>query len=194
MSQKRDFYTQIRINNIKTLFLFFFFFVLIIGLGWLIGFIFDNVYAGIILTAIIAVIYSVIVFFAGDRMVLALMGAKPANRNDHAYYINTVEGLAIAAGIPTPKAYIIETDSLNAFATGRNPEHAAVTVTTGLLKKLTREELEGVVAHEVAHIKNYDIRTMLIASILVGVVILLSDFIFRIVIFGGGSRRSSGDG
>ncbi len=194
MSQKTNFYSQIRRNNFKTALLFILFFVLILGLGWLVGFYFDNIYVGLIITLIIASMYSVVAYFFGSQMILKLMGAKEVKKSDYPYYVNTVEGLAIAAGIPTPKAYIIDTPALNAFATGRDPSHAAVTVTKGLLEKLNREELEGVVAHEVAHIKNYDIRTMLIAGILVGIVIILSDFIFRVAIFGGSNRRSGSDG
>ena len=194
MSTKVNFYNQIRANNFRTFLLFVLFFILILGLGATFGFFLGDPIFGLIITSIIGIIYGLIAFFAGDRMVLKFMGAKEASKQDYAYYVNTVEGLAIAAGIPTPKAYIIDTPALNAFATGRDPKHGAVTVTTGLLNKLNREELEGVVAHEIAHIKNYDIRTMLIASILVGIVIIISDFMLRSAIFGGLSGGSRGGG
>lgn len=170
-------------------------FVFIIAIiGGFIGLMYGNMIFASIIVGFFAFIYALIAYFAGANMVLALSGAKLANKQDHAYYINTVEGLAIAAGIPTPKAYIIDDPSLNAFATGRDPKHAAVTVTTGLLQKLNRQELEGVVAHEIAHIKMYDIRTMLIASVMVGLVIMLSDFMLRSVFFSTHSRRSNNGG
>ncbi len=194
MSGKVDFYTQIWANNVKTILLFVVFFLIIIGLGWIIGFFFDNIYVGLSITLIVATLYSFIAYFAGSQIVLKLTGAREVTKAEYPYYVNTVEGLAIAAGLPTPKAYVIDTPALNAFATGRNHNHAAVTVTTGLMEKLNREELEGVVAHEIAHIKNLDIRTMLIAGVLVGIVVFLADFIFRVAIFGGGQRRSGGDG
>jgi heat shock protein HtpX len=117
--------------------------------------------------------------------------AYPANRRDHAHYINSVEGLAIAAQIPTPKIYVLPDESINAFATGRNPEHASIAVTEGAIKKLNRVELEGVIAHEMGHIKNYDMRLMTITVILVGLIALLSDFFLRGMIFGGGDDNNN---
>ena len=122
-------------------------------------------------------------------MILTMTRAKPADRKKYPHFVNTVEGLAIAAGIKKPKAYVIEDDALNAFATGRDPEHASITVTTGLLNKMNRLELEGVVAHEMSHIKNYDIRVMMLAAVMVGLTILLSDFLLRSFLWGGGGRK-----
>ncbi|MFH1510467.1 MAG: M48 family metallopeptidase, partial [Candidatus Woesearchaeota archaeon] len=124
--------------------------------------------------------------------VLSISKAKPANKQEHAYLVNTVEGLAIAAGIPTPKAYVIQEESINAFATGRDPKHASIAVTTGALRKLKRAELEGVIAHEMSHIKNYDIRIMMLVAVLVGVTVLLSDMLLRTFIYGGGRRGKGG--
>ena len=125
---------------------------------------------------------------------LTLSRAKPVTKKEYPHLYHSVEGLSLAAGIPTPKAYVIEDKALNAFATGRNPKEGAVVVTTGLLEKLNREEVEGVLAHEISHIKNYDVRAMMIAAIMTGVVILLSDFMLRSFLWGGGRRRSSGGG
>jgi heat shock protein HtpX len=117
-----------------------------------------------------------------------MSGAKEAQKPEHAYLINTVEGLSIAAGIPMPKVYVIEDTALNAFATGRDPKNSYVAVTSGLLKKLNRQELEGVLAHEISHIKNYDIRVMMLAAVMVGVTVLLSDFLLRSFLWGGKDR------
>ena len=121
-----------------------------------------------------------------------MSGAKEVNKKDYPHLVNTVEGLAIAAGIQTPKIYIIEDSAINAFASGRDPKHAAVTVTSGALKRLNREELEGVIGHEMSHIKNYDVRFMMLTVMLVGVIVLLSDLIFRMFWFG--PRRSNEKG
>ena len=115
--------------------------------------------------------------YAGDKIILSLSGARNADRDDYPHYINSVEGLALAAGLPTPKAYVIDDTAPNAFATGRDPEHSAICVTTGLLELMNRVELEGVIAHEMSHIKNYDSRLMMIISILVGFIALLADWI-----------------
>jgi heat shock protein HtpX len=125
---------------------------------------------------------------------MSFANAKEVTKKDEPYLYHTIEGLALAAGIPTPKAYIIEDPAPNAFATGRNPENSAIAVTRGLLQKLNRQELEGVIAHEMAHIKNYDIRAMMISSVMVGVIMLLSHFLLRSFLFSGGGNRDSGRG
>lgn len=160
-------------------------------LGLLIGLVYGNVYLGAFLAMFAAAIYLLISYFTGDNMILTMTGAQEAKKSQYPHLVHTVEGLAIAAGIPTPKIYIIDDSALNAFATGRNPKHAAVTVTTGLLQKLNREELEGVIAHEVSHIKNYDIKFMLICVICVGIIVLLSDFLLRSFLWG---RRDNNRG
>ena len=112
-----------------------------------------------------------------------------ADRKKYPHLVNTVEGLAIAAGIPTPKIHVINDSAINAFATGRDPKHASVTVTTGAIQRLKRDELEGVIAHELAHVRNYDIRMMMFVVVLVGIIALLSDFFLRSMIYGRGGRR-----
>ncbi len=191
---KTNFYREIEQNNYRTLGLFLIFFIFIMGLGWLLGWYMQDMYFGFSVTLIFGVIYALIAYFLGSNIILTLSGAKEATKPEFTAYINMVEGLAIAAGIPTPKAYVIRDSALNAFATGISPKNAAVTVTTGLLERLNREELEGVIAHEIAHIQNRDIRTMLIASVLVGIVTILSDLFFRMTLFGGGNRSGEGRG
>jgi len=144
---------------------------------------------------VVAVLIAAAMAFAGywksDSVALAMSRAQPAERAQFAQYHNLVEGLCIAAGLPKPRLYVIEDDAPNAFATGRNPEHAAVAVTTGLLAKMNRVELEGVLAHELSHIKNYDILVSTLAVTMVGIVILLSDFAIRFLWWGGGRNSSS---
>src|SRR6185369_11039690 len=122
---------------------------------------------------------------------LSTTGAKAVTKQEYPYLYHTVEGLALAAGIPTPKIYVIDDSALNAFATGRDPNNSYICVTSGLLKKMNRQELEGVIAHEMSHIKNYDIRVMSIVTILVGLVALIADWMLRLSSWGGGKKRDS---
>jgi len=130
----------------------------------------------------------------GDRVVLAATKAKPVKEGDRRYIhlINAVEGLSIAGGIPKPKIYVIESDDINAFATGKGPKNASVAVTTGLLKNLKRDEIEGVIGHELSHIKNYDIRFATLVAVLVGLVAIISYMFLRTFRFGGKSGRGKG--
>jgi len=180
---------QVRSNKRKTWFILSFFIILIGMLGYVLGLIYGLPYGGFIIATFFAMFYAVIMYSQGDKLVLATTGAKEATKKEYPHLFHTVEGLALAAGIPKPKCYVIDDTALNAFATGTKPEKASITVTTGLLKKLNRQELEGVVAHEMSHIKNYDIRVMLLTAVLVGITILLSDFILRSFLWGRGGRE-----
>lgn len=143
---------------------------------------------------IFALIWTLLSYYFSSSIALAINGAKPVRREDYPYLVNIVEGLSIAAGIPTPKIYIIPSKALNAFATGRDPAHSAIAVTTGLLEKLNRQELEGVIAHEISHIKNYDIRVQTIAVMLAGFVVLIADVIRHSLFWGSweNDRKNSG--
>jgi len=174
------------------------FFVVLIGLlGFVFGVLFGDFVTVTILTVFFAIIYTLIMYVQGSSVVLALSGAREVTKKEFPYYYNTVEGLSIAAGIPMPKIYVIEDTALNAFATGRDPQHAAVCATSGLLAKMNRQELEGVLAHEMSHVLNYDIRMMMLAAVLVGIVTLLSDFLLRVFLFGGlrsgNNKRENGN-
>ena len=182
-------YDEISSNQRKSFLLVFFFFGFVVVLGLLIGMFYGNSYFGLVLAVIIGVVYFLFSYYGGANAILTMTRAKEATKPQHTYLINTVEGLAIAAGIPMPKVYVIEDSALNAFATGRNPQHAAVTVTTGLLEKLNKLELEGVLAHELSHIKNYDIRVMMLAAVMVGLTVLLSDFLLRSFLWGSHGRN-----
>ena len=188
----RIMFNEARSNKIKSVFLVFVFILVIGVLGAIIGIFYGNLYFGLIIAVIFSLIYSMIGFYSGGSMILTMSGAKPVTKKEYPYLYHTIEGLAISAGIPTPQAYVIEDSALNAFATGRDPKNASITVTTGLLKAMSRQELEGVVAHEMSHIKNYDIRFMMLTAVLVGIVVLLSDFLLRSFLWGGhGGRRDS---
>lgn len=146
----------------------------------------------------IAVLFSVVSSFAsyywGDKMVLAMSGAKPANRKLHFDFFTVAENLAIAAGLPKPTLYVIDDTAMNAFATGRDPAHAVICATTGILAKLERRELEGVIAHELSHIKNFDTRLMAVVAVLVGTVAFLADMFLRNLWWGGHRDRDEDRG
>jgi len=185
-------FNETRNNKIKSWFLVFFFIILISFLGVAFGLYMGNIYIGVFLAMVVAIIYSMIGYFSGDSMILKMSGARPVTKQEFPYLYHTIEGLAVSAGIPTPKAYVIEDSAMNAFATGRSPEKASVTVTTGLLKVMNRQELEGVIAHEMSHIKNYDIRFMMLTVVLVGIVTLLSDFMLYSFLWGRRGRDRGG--
>jgi len=191
----RNFWDEVSANKRNSFFLLVAFIFFIILIGALFGYIILGSYViGLIIAFIIAIIYSLIAFYSGDKIILNMSKAREVTKKEDPFLINTVEGLAIAAGIPRPKVYIIEEESPNAFATGRSPESASITITSGLRKKLNRTELEGVIAHEMSHIKNYDIRFMMLVAVLVGVVILISDIMIRSFIWSGPNRRSRSSG
>jgi heat shock protein HtpX len=141
---------------------------------------------------VLAMLLSVGSYFAGDKLVLATSGAKEVTQQSAPQLMNVVQELSIAAGTPMPKVYIIDDTAPNAFATGRDPKHASIAITTGLLQKLDREELQGVIGHELSHVRNFDIRFALLVAVLVGSIALLADFFLRFTFWGGG-RRGGGD-
>ena len=143
---------------------------------------------------IVSGISSFFSYYYSDKIVLGISGARRANPQEDKLFTQVVENLCIGAGIPKPKLYVIEDSAPNAFATGRDPDHAVICVTTGLLSKLDRTELEGVLAHEISHIRNYDIRLMSVVSVMVGLVALLGDWFLRVRFFGGGRSRDNNDG
>jgi heat shock protein HtpX len=143
------------------------------------------------ITAGLSLLLSLLAYYQGDTAVLAVSGAHPIAHADDPELFNVVEEMAIAAGVPMPQVYLIDDSAPNAFATGRDPQHAAVAITAGLREKLTRAELQGVIAHEMSHIRNYDIRLMLLLAVLVGTVVMLADLFWQFLRFspGDGSRR-----
>ena len=186
-------YEQIASNKRKSFFLILFFVALIFLLAWTFEYLTGLGEGGLIFAIIFAGASAIGSYYASDKIVLAISKARPATKEEFPHLYNVVEGLAIAAGIPPPKCYVIEDTALNAFATGRNPQHAVICVTTGLVQTMNRVELEGVVAHEMSHIKNFDIRLQTLAVVMVGVIALLSDWILRSFLWGGKGRRSGKD-
>src|SRR5450759_5048166 len=149
--------------------------------------------AGLAVT--VGLMASLISYYAGDALVLTVSGAKEVTQQDQPQLLDVIREIALAAGVPMPRVYLIDDTAPNAFATGRDPAHASIAVTTGLLEKLDREELQGVIGHELSHVRNYDIRYSLLVGVLVGTVALLADFFLRFTFWGGfgGGRRSSND-
>jgi heat shock protein HtpX len=184
-------YTEIDSNKRKTAILIAAFTAVIIGIGWVLGETWGDAYFGIIVAVVIATIMNLIAFYKGDSVALLTAGARAIEKQENPDLYNLVENLAITAGLPTPKIYIINDSSPNAFATGRDPEHASIAITSGLLQIMTRQELEGVIAHEMSHVKNYDIRIMTLIVVLVGTVMLLSDILMRSIIFRGRGDKNN---
>ncbi|CAN5395723.1 zinc metalloprotease HtpX [soil metagenome] len=185
-------YSAIAENKRKTVFIMVIFVLFVAGLGW----VFSQVYGGgrpsITIGVLVgALIYTLISYYSGSKMALAVNGAKPVEKRDDARLYRIVENLAITDGLPTPAMYIIDDPAPNAFATGRDPAHASVCVTSGLMEVMEDDELQGVLAHELGHIKNYDIRVSIIAFALTAVIGLLADIMLRLSWFGDDDRDSN---
>jgi heat shock protein HtpX len=183
-------YDQIASNKRRSVLLVMSFVLIIWAIGWAFSTLIGGGYVGIGFALLFAIASSFFSYWKSDAVALAMSHARPADPKEYARLHNLVEGLCIASGLPKPRLYIVNDDAPNAFATGRNPKHAAIAVTTGLLAKLDRLELEGVLAHELAHVKNNDILVSTLAVTMVGVVALLSDLGLRILWWGGPSHRN----
>ena len=177
-------------NVRKTWFLITFFLVFVILLGWLFSYIMDSS-AILYIAVIFSILTSVSSYWYSDKIVLATTGAKPIEKSDNPELYRIVENLCITAGIPTPKIYILNEAQPNAFATGRDEKHAVVAVTKGLLGKLEKKEIEGVIAHELSHIKNKDMLLQTAVVVLVGVISIITDFFLRISFWGGDRDNDS---
>ncbi len=185
-------YNQIESNKRRSALLIFLFIVFIIALGWVFTYIDYTGPTPIALAAIIATLMSLMSYYNGDKIALWSSGAQgPIKKNDNPYVYRLVENLCLTAGLPIPKIYLINDTALNAFATGRDPKHASIALTTGIIQLLENEELEGVIAHELSHIKNYDIRLMTVVIICVGIVNLLANWFLRFSLFGHDRQRNS---
>jgi heat shock protein HtpX len=186
-------YDLINKNKRESWILIFSFLVVISLLGFLFSRIYQN--SAILYFAVGFSMFSALIsYYFSDSITLAISQAQEVDRNSNKQLYNIVENLCITAGIPTPKIYIIDDTAPNAFATGRDPKHAVVCVTTGILQKLDKTELEGVIAHELSHIGNYDIRVMMLVVVLVGTITLLADWFLRAQWFGGRRRNSNSEG
>jgi heat shock protein HtpX len=187
-------YEQISRNKWKSAALVVFFMAFIFVLTWFFEYVTGWGRGGLVVAVVVAMGMAAIGYYSSDKIVLGISRARPVTKEEYPYLYNVVEGLAIAAGVPAPKCYVIEDTAPNAFAAGRKPETAVICVTTGLLAKLDRAELEGVVAHEMSHIKNYDVRLQTVVVVMAGVVALLSDWMLRSFWWGGGRRRGRSRG
>jgi heat shock protein HtpX len=187
----QSFYDAISANRRKTFFMIFLFVVLVAAVVLVFALATDLAPYAVPLAVVIAIAMAWAGYYSSDKIVLTISQAKPVDRNEFPYLVNITEAIALGAGVPAPRLYLIEDTAPNAFATGRNPSNSVICVTRGLLTKLDREELEGVIAHEMSHIRNYDILLATVAVTMVGIIALLSDWMLRFG-FRSGRRRSSG--
>ncbi len=189
-------YGRIASNKRKTFFLFLLYAVLFVLIGYFIGIYIGDPIVGIILAALIFIILFLISYFSGQSVVTKMAGARMVSKQQEPFLYNTVEAMSIASGKPMPKIFIIETEVPNAFAAGRNPQNSIIAVTRGLMNRLNRQELEGVIAHEMAHIHNYDVLLATVAIVLAGTIVFVSVIARRMIFFGGMGRggRRGGQG
>jgi heat shock protein HtpX len=180
-------------NKRRTVILIVSFVIVVALVGTAIGAITGLRWMGTVIAVVIAAIFAIASYWKSDSIALAVSRAHPADPNEFQRLHNLVEGLCIAGGLPKPRVYVIDDPAPNAFATGRNPKHAAIAVTTGLLEKMNRVELEGVIAHELSHIRNYDILVSTLAVTMVGAVALLTDTAIRLMWWNGGRVSRQGD-
>jgi heat shock protein HtpX len=186
-------YDQVTANKRRSILLIAGFVVFVVLVVGAFDYVLGGGFYGVAIAAPLAAGTAFLSYWKSDSIALAMSRAKPADPVQYARLHNVVEGLCIASGLPKPRIYIVDDQAPNAFATGRNPEHAAVAVTTGLLEKMNRVELEGVLAHELSHVKNYDILVATLAVTMVGIVALLADIGVRMLWWGGGRRQYSSD-
>ncbi len=187
MTDRISFYKQISRNKWKSFFLILIVFSVLIALGYIIAEIAGPDYFTIILIVaiIVSIVYVLVGYYASDKIALASVNAKEANPREYPQFHNIVEGLCLASGMPKPRLYVFKSNQINAFASGRDPKHAVICVTTGTLEKLNKQELEGVLAHELSHIANFDIRFMTLTAVLVGMVAIISEIFLRTFMYGG---------
>jgi len=197
VATRSSFYGQISANKRNSLLMAAFVIAIFALLGFTIGYAMFGTPAGGVATTAFALaigsISGVATYFGGDKLVLTVSGARPVDATTAPQLLNVVQEMAIAANVPMPAVYIIDDTAPNAFATGRDPAHASIAITTGLLEKLDREELQGVIGHELSHVRNLDIRFSLVVGVMVGAIAILADFFLRFTFWGGGSRRSDRD-
>lgn len=188
-------YKEIESNKRKTFLLVAGFIIVVLFIGWTFAEVTEAGYPALVIAGVFAILMSLGGYYKGDKVALMSSGAKgPITKTESPYLYRMVENLSITAGLPMPKVYLINEKSINAFATGRDPQHASIAVTTGAVDKLENEELEGVIAHELSHIKNYDILLMTVVLVLVGLLALLGDWFIRIHLWGGGKKNNNSSG
>ena len=184
-------YDQVAQNKRRSIYLVTGFVLLVVAVGFALNLLLGNGLAFVLVALVVAAVSAGVSYWKSDAIALRVSRAQPASEEEYPRLHNVIEGLCIAAGLPKPRLYVIDDPSPNAFATGRNPRHAAIAVTTGLLERMNRVELEGVLAHELSHIKNYDILVSTLAVTLVGVVAIAADLGVRFLWFGMGRSRGN---
>lgn len=194
-SQRIDFREQISRNKLSSFFLMVSVFVIIVLLGYVMSMAFDPGYFFVIMifSIIFSIGYILFSFYNSDKIAIASVGAKPADRTQYKQYYSLVEGLTIASGLPMPRLYVMSSPQINAFASGRDPKHAVICVTTGALESLEKKELEGVLAHELSHVGNYDIRYMTLVAVMVGMIAIISEIFLRSLWMKGGGDDNKGN-
>jgi len=188
-----SFHDQISRNKWKSFLLISVIFIIFLILGYVIGKIFapDFFFIIMILSIIVSISYLLISYYNADKIALVSVNAKQASETEYGQYHNIVEGICLASGMPKPKLYVMENGQINAFASGRDPKHSVICVTTGALRKLDKQELEGVISHELSHIANYDIRFMTLTAVMVGMIAIISEIFLRSLWFRGGNDRDN---
>jgi len=189
--ERISFYDQIARNKRKSFFLMLIIIIVVVALAYVIGMAYGDPFTFLIIGTIIAIIYVWIGFYSSAKMALLSVNAKPAERTQYREYYNLVEGLIIASGVPMPKLYVMENSQINAFASGRDPKNSVICVTTGALQTLNKQELEGVLSHELSHIANYDIRFMTLTAVLVGMIAIISELFLRSLWFRSGNSDNN---
>ncbi len=191
MAERISFHDQIQKNKLKSIVLMGIIVIFFILLGFFIASVLDPGYFFIIMiiSIIFSLSYTLISYYNSDKIALASVKARPASRIEHKVFYNVVENMSIASGLPMPKPYIMESSQINAFASGRNPKNAVICVTTGALQKLDKDELEGVIAHEMSHIANYDIRFMTLTVVLIGLISIMAQLFLRSLWFRSSDRE-----
>ncbi|MEK6758116.1 MAG: M48 family metallopeptidase [Nanoarchaeota archaeon] len=191
--QRIDFRDQISKNKLKSFFLMIMVLVVLILFGYVISFAFEPgfIFVIMIISIIFSLSYLLLTYYKSDKIAIASVRAQKAPREKYRQYYNSVEGLTIASGIPMPELYIMESAQINAFASGRDPQHAVICVTTGALEKLDKNELEAVLAHELGHIANYDIRYITLVAVMVGMVSIISEIFLRSLWLGGDKENKN---
>ena len=193
MPERISFHDQISRNKLKSFFLIAIIFIIFLVIGYVISMIYGQsdpyLFTIImIISIVVSISYILISYYNSDKIALASVNAKLASQSEYRQYHNLVEGLTLASGMPKPRLYVMNNPQINAFASGRDPEHAVICVTTGALEKLDKQELEGVLSHELSHIANYDIRFMTLTAVMVGMIAIISQIFLRSLWFRGGNR------
>lgn len=191
MTERVSFRDEIQKNKLKSFMLMAFMIVLLIAIGYIISLIFDPSYFFfiMILSIIISLGYTLISYYNADKIALASVKARPASKTEHREFFAAAENMSLASGLPMPRLYIMDSPQINAFASGRNPQNAVICATTGTLEKLSKQELEGVIAHEMSHIANYDIRFMTFTVVVIGMISIIAELFLRSLWFSSGDSR-----